>query len=61
VTITLSYGDAASLSKGELSPADALNAGRVRVRGDLSVLVAAQNLLTATRTASGASLPPTTY
>jgi hypothetical protein len=61
VTITLSYGDAASLSKGEISPADALNAGRVRVRGDLSVLVATQNLLTAARTASGASLPPTTY
>jgi hypothetical protein len=61
VTITLSYADAASLSTGELSPADALNAGRVRVRGDLSVLVATQNLLTAARAESGASLPPTTY
>jgi putative sterol carrier protein len=61
VTIKLSYEDAASLSRGELSPADALNAGRIRVRGDLSVLVAAQNILTAARSLSGTSLPPTTY
>jgi hypothetical protein len=61
LTIRLSYGDAASLSRGELSPADALNAGRIRVRGDLSVLVEAQNLLAAARSASGAPVPPTTY
>ena len=31
------------MSRGELSPAEALNAGRIRVRGDLSALVAAQH------------------
>lgn len=61
VTIRVSYGDAVSLSRGELSPADALNAGRIRVRGDLSVLVEAQSLLAAARSASGAPAPPTTY
>jgi hypothetical protein len=47
VTITLDYADAAALSRGELDPAGALGAGRVRVRGDLSVLVAAQTVLAA--------------
>ena len=37
------------MSKGELAPAEALNTGRVRVRGDLSVLVAAQQMLNAAR------------
>ncbi len=49
VTIALSYEDAAAMSKGELSPAEALNEGRVRVRGDLSVLVAGQQLVDAAR------------
>jgi hypothetical protein len=60
VTIALSYEDAAALSKGELTPAEALNAGRIRVRGDLSALAAGQQLLTAARAGAGA-LPPTTY
>jgi SCP-2 sterol transfer family len=60
VTIALSYEDAAALSKGELTPAEALNAGRIRVRGDLSALAAGQQLLTAARSGAGA-LPPTTY
>ena len=47
VTIALSYEDAAALSQGELTAADALNGGRVRVRGDLAVLVAGQRLLAA--------------
>jgi hypothetical protein len=46
-TIALSYEDAAALSTGRLLPAQALNEGRVRVRGDLSVLVAGQRLLDA--------------
>jgi putative sterol carrier protein len=50
VTIVLSYEDAVSMSKGELAPAEALNTGRIRVRGDLSVLVAAQQMLNAART-----------
>ncbi len=45
VTIALSYQDAISLSMGTLSAASALKDGRVRVRGDLSVLVAAEKLL----------------
>ncbi len=45
VEISLSYHDAAALSRGELDPTEALGAGRVRVRGDLSVLVAGQEVL----------------
>jgi hypothetical protein len=60
VTIALSYEDAAAMSKGELTPAEALNAGRIRVRGDLSALAASQQLLSAARSGAGA-LPPTTY
>ena len=33
VTIALEYADAVALSRGELSPAEALAGGRVRVRG----------------------------
>jgi SCP-2 sterol transfer family len=47
VTIVLGYEDAAAMSRGELDPADAIRDGRVRVRGDLAVLVAAQSLLVA--------------
>ena len=49
VTIALDYADAVALARGEFSPADALNAGRIRVRGDLSVLAAGQELLQAAR------------
>jgi putative sterol carrier protein len=49
VTIALDYADAAALARGELSPADALSGGRIRVRGDLSVLAAGQELLRAAR------------
>jgi hypothetical protein len=47
VTVSLDYSDAAAMSRGELDPADALVDGRIRVRGDLAVLVAAQALLVA--------------
>jgi hypothetical protein len=60
VTIALTYEDAAALSAGTLTPAEALSAGRVRVRGDLSVLVAAQRLLEAAL-ASVAGTLTTTY
>jgi putative sterol carrier protein len=49
VTIALDYADAVALARGGLSPAEALNAGRIRVRGDLSVLAAGQELLRAAR------------
>ncbi|MGO8870014.1 MAG: SCP2 sterol-binding domain-containing protein [Acidimicrobiales bacterium] len=61
VTIGLSYEDAAALSAGELSAADALNAGRIRVRGDLSVLVNAQELLAAARRGTRELTATTTY
>lgn len=54
VTIVLSYEDAAAMSRGDLDPAAAITEGRVRVRGDLAVLVAAQTLLvTATERLDG--------
>jgi ubiquinone biosynthesis protein UbiJ len=49
VTIALDYADAVSLAQGGLSPGEALSAGRIRVRGDLSVLSAGQELLRAAR------------
>jgi len=61
VTIAVSYADAASLSRGELTPAEALNAGRIRVRGDLSALVAGQDLLVAARSATAGLAASTTY
>jgi putative sterol carrier protein len=61
VTIVISYEDAAALSKGEMAPAEALNAGRIRVRGDLSVLVTAQQMLVAARAATQALATSTTY
>jgi hypothetical protein len=41
--------------------AEALNAGRIRVRGDLSVLVAAQQMLMAARSATRDLVASTTY
>jgi putative sterol carrier protein len=45
VTVSVGYEDAAALARGELDPAQLLAAGRVKVRGDLSVLVRAQAIL----------------
>ena len=45
VTLALGYADALAMAQGELEPADALADGRIRVRGDLSALVAAQDVL----------------
>jgi putative sterol carrier protein len=61
VTIALGYEDAAALATGHLSTSEALTAGRVRVRGDLSVLVAGQELLTAAREYTRALDADTTY
>ncbi len=61
VTIVISYEDAVAMSKGELAPAEALNAGRIRVRGDLSVLVAAQQMLMAARASTHGLVSSTTY
>ena len=56
VTIVVAYVDALAIARGELDPADALAAGRVRVRGDLAVLVAGQSVLNAASTALGRTL-----
>lgn len=61
VTIALSYEDAAALSRGELTPSEALNAGKIRVRGDLSVLVASQAMLEAARSTTASVAAATTY
>ena len=55
-TIVLGYHDALSMARGELDPADALAAGRVRVRGDLAALVAGQDVLAAASARLGAEL-----
>ncbi len=47
VTIRLSWDDAVSMAAGALAPGEAIAAGRVRVRGDLSVLAEAQAVLDA--------------
>jgi SCP-2 sterol transfer family len=56
VTVVLSYDDAVAIARGTLSPAEALAAGRIRVRGELSVLVAGQTILNAAAAALGTSL-----
>lgn len=55
-TIVLAYDDALAIARGELDPASALAAGRVRVRGELAVLVAGQSVLAAASAALGLSL-----
>ena len=47
VTIRLTWADAVAMAAGELAPGEAIAAGRVRVRGDLSVLAEAQAVLVA--------------
>ena len=56
-TIVLGYPDALAMARGELDPADALAAGRVRVRGDLAALVAGQDVLAAAAAQLGRSWP----
>jgi hypothetical protein len=56
VTIVLPYADALAIARGEVDPADALAAGRVRVRGELAVLVAGQAVLNAASVALGQTL-----
>jgi hypothetical protein len=56
VTVVLTYSDAVAIARGTLSPADALAAGRIRVRGELSVLVAGQSILNAASAALGGTL-----
>jgi hypothetical protein len=61
VTVSLEYDDAVALSRGELDPGGALAAGRVRMRGDLSVLMAGQSVLAAAAGHLSALAADTTY
>jgi hypothetical protein len=61
VTMSLSYRDAALMAKGDLTPATAINEGRVRVRGDLSLLVAGQGLLASAHGSLAGLAAETTY
>ncbi len=45
VVLSIAYEDAAALSRGDLHAASALARGKVRVRGDLSLLVAGQDIM----------------
>lgn len=47
VTVVIGWDDAVALSSGRLSATAALAAGRIRVRGDLGVLVAGRAVLAA--------------
>jgi putative sterol carrier protein len=61
VTIVLSYEDAAALSTGELRAAEAITAGHIKVRGDLSVLAAGQAMMVAAQPHIRALAAGTTY
>lgn len=61
VTIVVSYEDAAALSTGDLRAVDAITAGRIRVRGDLSVLAAGQAMLVAAQPHIRSLAADTTY
>jgi hypothetical protein len=56
VVMLLDYPDALAMARGTLEPADALAAGRIRVRGDLAALVAAQAVLNAASDMLGPAL-----
>jgi hypothetical protein len=53
VTMVLRHADALAMARGDLDPARALSTGRVRVRGELAVLVAGQAVLNAAAAALG--------
>ncbi|MGH9087568.1 MAG: SCP2 sterol-binding domain-containing protein [Acidimicrobiales bacterium] len=61
VTVVLSYEDAAALSRGELDAARMVGTGRLKVRGNLSLLVAGQALLAAAADRLAPLAASTTY
>lgn len=61
VIVSIGWDDAVALSRGELDSAAALGTGRIRVRGDLAVLVAAQAVLVAAAGRLDALREATTY
>jgi hypothetical protein len=61
VTVVVAYDDATALARGDTDPAALLRAGRVKVRGDLSVLVAGQKILADAATRLGSLSKRTTF
>lgn len=61
VTMALAWDDAVAMASGSQSPAQALAAGRIHVRGDLGVLVAGQAVLAALHPHLQALNAATTY
>ncbi|HXX89986.1 MAG TPA: SCP2 sterol-binding domain-containing protein [Acidimicrobiales bacterium] len=61
VTVRIPWADALAMARGELTPAEAIATGRVRVRGDLAVLRAGQALLAALGPELAALQAATTY
>ncbi len=61
VTVSLGWDDAVAMASGTLGAVDALAAGRIRVRGDLGVLMASQELLGTLQRALGGLNATTTY
>lgn len=61
VTFTTNYATAAAIARGELSTQAALSAGRIRVAGNLGLLVSRHGAITALATVPGTVRRETTY
>jgi hypothetical protein len=61
VTVRLAWDDAVAMAAGELAPDEAIAAGRVRVRGDLSVLAEARGVLVGVQPVLGGLRDRTEY
>ncbi|MGH9044084.1 MAG: SCP2 sterol-binding domain-containing protein, partial [Acidimicrobiales bacterium] len=61
VVVSLGYESAAAMSRGDLDPIDAIGCGQVKVRGDLSLLLAAQSLFAVAGERGASMLADTTY
>ena len=61
VTVVVSYEDAAALSRGDVDAARLIGSGRLKVRGNLSLLVVGQALLAAAAGRLGELSAATSY
>ena len=60
-TFTEDYDTAAAINRGELSPQEAFMTGRIRVSGNVGVLLASQEALAGLAPALASVAPTTTY
>lgn len=60
-TFTEDYDTAAAINRGELSPQEAFMTGRIRISGNVGVLVASQEVLAGLAPALATVRPSTTY